>query len=76
MVKKYKEKLLLIIVSWGAIQFFFCLYFFLTYIRDVSIPNIGLQSFLIVLMVIGAIMAIGSVLLYYFYLEKRWYGNQ
>lgn len=75
MVKKYEEFLLLIIVSMGAIIFMFCLTFFLVYIRDTPNPEIELQSFLIFLMVIGAVMAIGSVLLYYLYLQKRWYGN-
>ena len=75
MVKKYKEFLLLIIVGTGAITFMFCFTFFLVYSRDVSSPNLGLQLFLIFLMVMGALMAIGSVLLYFLYLQKRWYGN-
>ena len=75
MVKRYNELLFLITFCSGLLMFFVCFYFFLINLRDSSISNIGLQSFLIALMVIGASLSIGMVLLYYLYLEKKWYGN-
>jgi len=75
MVKKYVELLFLISFCSGLLMFFVCFYFFLTNIRDFPIPNIGLQSFLIALMAFGALIAIGMIILYYLYFEKKWYGK-
>ncbi len=72
---KIKEFLLLMTIVNSAISFFFCFIFFLLNLRDSSIPNINLQSFLLILMVISASLAIGCFLFYFLYLEKKWYGN-
>ena len=69
-----KELLYASAIGIGAIMFFMGFFFYLYNIRYPTF-NLQLEIFLIYLMIIGAFLAIGLILLYYLYLRKRWYGN-
>ncbi len=74
MIENLKEGALSISFVMGLICFFLGLLLYLDNIKH-STYNIQLEIFLIILMIIGASTAIGLMLLYFLYLEKRWYGD-